>query len=180
MNSIHLTALAALAALTACTGPTSATRLGPDGRPLPVIYRIGPNDGPRIQARMRDAINTVRGQRGLASVELNPELTSAAATHARDMSRQARPWHFGSDGSTPIDRVTRVGYRGQFLGELISETFETELETLTVWLENPETRGILLDPRTRDIGFAWHQEETGKLWWTLTTGAPRGTTELAG
>ncbi len=180
MNTPHLTAYAALALLAACQAPTSATRMGPDGRPLPVIYRIGPNDGPRIRARMRDGINSVRARRGLAAVELNNDLTSAAATHARDMSRQARPWHFGSDGSTPIERVTRVGYRGQFLGELISETFETELETLTVWLENPETRGVLLDPRMREIGFAWHQDDNGKLWWTLTTGAPRATTQALG
>lgn len=173
MKSPYLSAIAALAMLSACVGATDATRLGPDGRPMPVVYRIGPNDAPRVQARMRDGVNTLRTQRGLAQVELNSDLTTAAATHARDMSRQARPWHFGSDGSTPIDRVSRVGYRGQFLGELISETYETELETLTVWMENPETRSILLDPRMREMGFAWHQDANGKLWWTLTTGAPR-------
>lgn len=172
MTSPHLAALAALTGLAACaTAPMSATRLGPDGRPLPVVYRIGPNDGPRIRSRVRDGINTVRSQRGLAAVELNADLTTAAATHARDMSRQSRAWHFGSDGSTPIDRVTRVGYQGRFLGELVSETFETELETLTIWLETPETRGILLDPAMREIGFAWHQDDNGKLWWCLTTGA---------
>lgn len=177
MSTPLLPALAALATLAACAAPTSATRIGPDGRPMPVIYRISSNDAARVRARMRDGINAVRERRGLAPVELNTELTSAAATHASDMSRQSRPWHFGSDGSTPLDRVSRVGYRGRFLGELVSETFETELETLTVWMENRETRSVLLDPNMREIGFAWHQDPNGKLWWTLTTGAPRtGTT----
>lgn len=173
-------ALIALAALAACTTPGTPMRMGPDGRPMPVIYRITDREVPRIQLRMRDAINTVRRQSGLGPVEFNVQLTSAAATHARDMSIQGRPWHFGSDGSSPIDRVNRVGYGGMFLGETMSETFETELETLTSWLEQRDTRAIILEPRATEIGFAWHQEANGKLWWVLTTGTtadlPQGAT----
>jgi len=176
MNKPLFSVLAAVAMLAACAEPVSQ-RMGPDGRPVPTVYRITSADVESVQVRMRDSINTVRGQQGLPPVELNAQLTSAAATHARDMSVQGRPWHFGSDGSSPIDRVQRVGYSGQFLGELISETFETELETLTAWLEQRETRSVLLERRMREIGFAWHQESNGKLWWTLTTGAP---TEMAG
>lgn len=179
MPSPLLPAIAALATLAACTTAGAPMRMGPDGRPVPVVYRISAAEVPRVQVRMRDGINTVRAQQGLPPVELNAELTSAAATHARDMALQGRPWHFGSDGSSPIDRVQRVGYDGHFLGELISETFETELETLTAWLEQRETRTVLLEPRMREIGFAWHQEANGKLWWTLTTGAPREV-EIAG
>ncbi|MCW1931213.1 CAP domain-containing protein [Pararhodobacter zhoushanensis] len=149
-------------------------RLGPDGRPVAVVYRIAERDVPQIQARMRDAINTVRQQQGLAPVEFDVALTSAAATQARDMALQGRPWHFGSDGSSPIDRVRRVGYTGHFLGETLSETYETELETLTAWLTEADTRGILLDPRARQLGFAWHQDANGKLWWVLTTGVDDG------
>lgn len=145
-------------------------RMGADGRPVPVVYRITPADVPRIQARMRDAVNTVRAAQALPEVELNAELTAAAAAHSRDMAAQARPWHFGSDGSSPLDRAQRAGYGGEFRGEMISETFETELETLAVWMETRETRSVLLDPQTNQIGFAWYQEPTGKLWWTMTTG----------
>ena len=169
-NPLLPIASAALAFLAACAPAGGGMRLGADGRPVPTVYRIGPGDGPRIQARMRDGINAARARRGLGSVELNDRLTSAASTHARDMARQSRPWHFGSDGSSPLDRAQRAGYSGQFLGELVSETFETELETLTAWLEARETRGLLLDPRMNEIGFAWFQEQNGKLWWTLTTG----------
>ncbi|KPQ06899.1 MAG: hypothetical protein HLUCCA12_07980 [Rhodobacteraceae bacterium HLUCCA12] len=172
MTKHLISAFATLVLLAACAEPVPQ-RMGPDGRPIPVVYRIGSEDREEIQVRMRDAISTVRAQQGLPPVELNAELTSAAATHARDMSIQSRPWHFGSDGSSPIDRVERVGYDGHFLGELISETYETELETLTAWLEQRETRAVLLEPRMREIGFAWHQESNGKLWWTLTTGTPQ-------
>ena len=103
-------------------------------------------------------------------LELNPQLTAAAATHSRDMHAQNRPWHFGSDGSSPLDRVARTGYSGTMLGENISETFETELETLAAWMQEADTRDVILDPRARNLGFAWFQESNGKLWWTLLTG----------
>jgi len=86
------------------------------------------------------------------------------------MAVQNRPWHFGSDGSSPIDRVRRAGYPGMMLGENISETFETELETLSAWMGDPTTAAVVLDPNARDLGFAWYQEPGGKLWWTMVTG----------
>ena len=155
-------------ALAACSTPEP--RFGPDGKPLPVVYRIGKSDVATIQFRMLDSVNALRQARGAGPVTLSSELTAAAVTHARDMSVQNRPWHFGSDGSSPLDRATRVGYSGKLIGENISETYETELETLSAWMEVAETREVILDPRARDLGFAWHQESSGKIWWTLVMG----------
>lgn len=159
---------AALLALAACSTPEP--RFGPDGRPLPQVYRIKNSDTAEIQFRMLDGVNALRDARGAPPIRLNSELTAAAKTHSRDMSRQNRPWHFGSDGSSPIDRVKRVGYEGRLIGENISETYETELETLAAWMQTPETREVILDPRARDLGFAWFQESSGKIWWTMVTG----------
>ena len=155
-------------ALTACA-PT-APQMGADGKPLPRLYRIGMGDKARIQYRMLDAVNALRRAAGAPEVELDAKLTAAAATHSRDMSVQNRPRHFGSDGSSPIDRVRRVGYDGMLLGENISETYETELETLGAWMEQPDTRRVIVDPDARKLGFSWYQESNGKIWWTLITG----------
>ena len=86
------------------------------------------------------------------------------------MSVQNRPWHFGSDGSSPIDRVRRAGYPGQMLGENISETYETELETLAAWMDETGSREVLLDKRATNMGFSWYQDSSGKIWWTLVMG----------
>jgi uncharacterized protein YkwD len=134
------------------------------------MYRIDPAERDRIKLRFLDGMNAIRQSRGATPVALNSELTAAAATHARDMAVQNRPWHFGSDGSSPLDRVRRVGYGGRLLGENISETFETELQTLAAWMEEPETRDIIIDPRARDLGFDWFQEPSGKIWWTMVVG----------
>ncbi|MCG6901899.1 MAG: CAP domain-containing protein [Rhodobacter sp.] len=149
---------------------TTVPQMAADGKPLPRLYRISKSDTSRIQFRMLDSINALRQAAGVGQVTLNAQLNAAAATHSRDMAVQNRPWHFGSDGSSPIERVQRAGYTLTMLGENISETFETELETLAAWMETPDTRSVIMDRRARDLGFAWHQESGGKIWWTLIMG----------
>lgn len=162
-------------ALSGCVGGMGAgVPLGPDGRPLPQVYNIAAQGPGVVEFRFLDALNALRASRGLPQAVLNAELNAAAATHSRDMSVQNRPWHFGSDGSSPLTRVQRVGYTGTLVGEVISETYETELETLGAWMRTPDQRAVLLDPAVTEIGFAWFQESNGKIWWTLVTGARGG------
>ncbi|MFN3824788.1 MAG: CAP domain-containing protein [Pseudorhodobacter sp.] len=169
MKVLSVVALCAAVAVSACA-PAPEIRVGSDGRPLPQLYRISATQANQIPFRMLDSVNALRQAQGAPQLQLNAQLNAAAATHARDMSVQNRPWHFGSDGSSPLDRVQRVGYGGRLFGELISETFETELETLSAWMANADTRAVLLDAQARDMGFAWFQEPAGKIWWTLIVG----------
>ena len=133
-------------------------------------YRISSGSTSKIQFRVLDSINVLRKASGAGPVEMDAQLNAAAATHSRDMSLQNRPWHFGSDGSSPLDRVVRVGYPGKLTGENISETYETEIETLAAWMEQDDTRSVILDPNATDLGIAWFQEKNGKIWWTLVMG----------
>ena len=156
--------LALTVALSACApSSTSGGKVGGS-------YRISRSDAGTIQFRMLDSVNALRSSAGVTPLALDAKLNAAAATHSRDMSVQNRPWHFGSDGSSPIDRIQRVGYTGGLVGEVISETYETELETLAAWMEQPDTRRILMAPDGRQMGFFWYQENGGKIWWTLVVG----------
>lgn len=168
---MRLPAVLAVLALVAACAPVEPPRLGPDGRPLPQVYSISQADTGKIQYRMLDGVNALRQAAGAPPLTLNAQLNAAAATHARDMAVQNRPWNFGSDGSSMLDRVQRAGYPGMALGENISETYETELETLSAWMQVGRTRSVILDPAARDMGFAWFQEPSGKIWWTLVTGS---------
>lgn len=163
---------AALALLSACTPAPRGVPLGPDGLPLPQVYQIAPSESDAVQFRMLDGVNALRQAAGASPLRFDARLNAAAATHSRDMSVQNRPWHFGSDGSSPLDRAQRVGYTGKILGENISETYETELQTLAAWMAQPETRAVILDPQAAQMGFSWFQEPGGKIWWTLVTGTP--------
>lgn len=168
-RSAVLTVCAALL-LSACATSAPQSMIGPDGRPLPTLYKIDGKTAAAIPQRTQESLNALRAAKGLQPLQMNAALTAAAAAHSRDMSAQNRPWHFGSDGSSPLLRAQRAGYMGHFLGELISETYETELATLADWSSQADTRSIFFDPAANEMGFAWYQEPNGKIWWTLTTG----------
>lgn len=165
----NIIAITALGFLAAC-GAGGGRQLGPDGMPLPSRYTIRAADHDAIQLRMLDGVNSLRRAAGLFPVQMSAQLNAAAATHSRDMSLQNRPWHFGSDGSSPLDRARRVGFTGQITGEVISETFETEMETLAAWMQKQDTRAVILDANAQYMGFEWLQESSGKIWWTMVFG----------
>jgi uncharacterized protein YkwD len=170
MSRILVLLVSALLVLSACAPALIPPQIGADGKPLPKVYRIEASNSSEIQYRMLDSVNALRSAAGHQSVQLNAQLNAAAATHSRDMSVQNRPWHFGSDGSSPITRVQRVGYTGGLIGENISETYETELETLAAWMDETSTRNVILSPKATNLGFSWLQENNGKIWWTLVMG----------
>ena len=154
-------ALLLLAGLTAaCAAPPA-----PDGARV-----IGAFETDAVRVAHVDALNAFRSEQGLQPVQLSARLTAAAATQARDMSVQKRAWHFGSDGTSPADRVERAGFAGEFLGENISESFDDEIEVLQSWINAPSSRAVLSAPEADSVGFAWYQEAGGKLWWVQVLG----------
>lgn len=169
MTKLTLAAAIALMTLSACAISPQA-QLGPDGQPIPVAYRITARDGAQIPDRVLVQINMLRTQQGMAPLTLSQPLGAAAMSHAQDMSAQNRAWHFGSDGSSPLERVRRQGYAGRLLGEDISETYENEISTLNAWMQTRDTRDILMDPRARELGIGWFQEQTNKIWWVVLVG----------
>ena len=150
---------------------SSAPPVDASGTAAPRVYRITNAEAEKIPFRLLDSVNALRTAKGVQPLAFNAALNAAALTHSRDMAVQNRPWHFGSDGSSPLLRVQRVGYTGQFVGETISETYQTELETLSAWMAEPDTRDVILSAPAREIGFAWFQEKSGKIWWTMVLGA---------
>jgi len=153
----------AVLGLAACQGPVSA--------PPFERYEISAQRRAEIPERMLAAVNALRQEAGVGLLVLDPALSAAAAGHSKDMSRQNRPWHFGSDGSSPLMRVAAAGFAGVFLGETVSETYETELETISVWAADTGTRAVLLAPAATHLGVGFFQERSGKIWWTLVVGA---------
>jgi uncharacterized protein YkwD len=169
MKPLPLLLSAGLLVLAACETPTTTT-LGDGTTGVAKVFRINGRKAQQVPYRMLDSINALREAAGAPPLSLDPKLTAAAKTHANDMMTQNRPWHFGSDGSSPLQRVQRTGYTGAMLGETISETFESDIETLAAWMEQRDTRNVILDKRATHLGIGWAQEPNGKLWWTLVMG----------
>ncbi|ABL70667.1 Allergen V5/Tpx-1 family protein [Paracoccus denitrificans PD1222] len=179
MLRLSTLALVSVLALAACQQPQP--QLGPDGQPLPVAYKITPREEAEIPGRVLGQINALRANVAAPAMMQSPMLDAAAKVHARDMAAQNRAWHFGSDGSSPLDRVRRQGYSGHLVGENISETYENEITTLNAWMQTRDTRDVIMDPRATEFGIGWYQEPSGKIWWVLITGGAGGApTAMAG
>lgn len=167
----HINAVAILALLvTGACAPRhlqQAPMAAPAGPAAPVAPPA--DDRAAISARVLQQINTLRANLSLAPLSPNPQLDAAAMAHSRDMSAQNRAWHWGSDGSSPLDRARRQGFNGTLIGENISETYENEIETLSAWMSTRDTRDVIMDPAATQLGFAWFTEPSGKVWWTLLT-----------
>lgn len=175
MTKFSVLAVCATALLAACSPAPKGPLVGPDGRPLPQVYKMTKADIAEIPFRVVDSVNTLRAAKGVQQVQLNDQLNAASVEHSRNMSSQNRPWHFGSDGSSPLLRAQRAGYAGHLQGELVAETYQSELEVLADWSGQTDTRAVLMDPSANQLGIGWYQEPNGKLWWTLMTGdATRG------
>jgi uncharacterized protein YkwD len=158
MPRLLLAALLALSTLAACES-------GGGGG-----LRLTQADADPIRLRHLDAVNAVRIESGVQPVQLSAELNAAAETHARDMSVQQRAWHFGSDLTSPRERAFRAGYRGEIVGENLSEGSDSDLTVLSTWLDFADTRAVILDPAARGLGIGWYQEPTGKIWWVQLLG----------
>ncbi|MDO5630804.1 MAG: CAP domain-containing protein [Paracoccus sp. (in: a-proteobacteria)] len=183
MRNVQAIAVLAMLALSGCNtqlqvppwagGGAAAPESGviaPDTGAAPVAYTITQAEGQQIPGRVLAQVNSLRAGSGLAPLMLSPQLSSAAAVHSRDMAGQNRAWHWGSDGSSPSERAQRQGFYGHVLGENISESYENDMQTLNAWMQVRDTRDIIMDPTATQLGFAWYQEDTRKIWWTLLTG----------
>ncbi len=135
------------------------------------LYVIDQNEARKIPPLFLISVNTLRSQSGLNDLDYSASLNAAAFTHALDMSLQNRPWHFGSDRSSPYFRVKRAGYQGALLGENISESFETPINVIKSWTVDESTRANLLDPDADQLGVGWKQDPDGRIWWVVLVGS---------
>ncbi len=118
------------------------------------------------------AINSYRGEKGLPPLKLDARLTAAAKAHSRDLAKSDRISHYGSDGSSPWDRVARTGYAAALAAENIGTGQASMLEVIKGWKGSAAHNQNLLLPDAEDMGIALVQEPKSefKTFWTLVVG----------
>jgi uncharacterized protein YkwD len=131
--------------------------------------------GTRLDAeKARDLVNAYRRQNGLRPLKLQPALTEAARSHARDLAKWDRISHFGSDGSNPWDRVKRAGYNARLAAENVGTGQITIDEVMKGWEASPGHKKNLLLPEAEHMGIALVQDPKTefKTFWTLVIASP--------
>lgn len=122
----------------------------------------------------RDLINTYRIAKGLRPLMIHPQLTQAAQKHSKDLASQDKISHYGSDGSSPWDRVMKSGFKPRVAAENVGTGQMTVKEVFKGWKDSPShDENLLLNDATH-LGIAMvHQPNSRmKTFWTLVVGSP--------
>jgi uncharacterized protein YkwD len=121
-----------------------------------------------------DLINELRHAKGLPPLTVSAELTQAAQMQAANLARSGTLSHIGPDGSTPLDRVRRSGYKPRMAAENIAGGQPTAVDAVRSWRESEGHLRNLLLPDATQMGIAQINDPRSVLrtYWTLVVGAP--------
>jgi uncharacterized protein YkwD len=86
-----------------------------------------------VRARVIALHNQYRIAHGLSALTANAKLTIAAQSHADDMATHKNLSHTGSNGSTPFERMTKVGYAWSTASENVAEGYATADAVMSAW-----------------------------------------------
>ncbi len=161
--SLRVAAIAVLGLL--ASGCTGVAFVSPE-------YAARPVQPLNQQAALAE-INAYRAANGLPALVLDARLSRAAAAHAQDQARRGRMGHNGSDGSKPMDRAARAGYRPKIASENVAAGYKSFSDVMRGWEGSSGHRENLLRPNVKAAGIAMSQSTDGRAYWTLVLGAER-------
>ncbi len=119
-------------------------------------------------------VNNYRLDKGLRPLRLNARLTDAALLHSKDLAKNDRISHYGSDGSDTWDRVRRTGYQASLTAENVGTGQLSLAEVFLGWQKSPDHNANLLLADAEEMGIALvHDQSTQfKTFWTMVIGSP--------
>lgn len=101
------------------------------------------------------ATNQQRNANGVASLNLNSKLNSAAQTKANDMVTRNYWSHNTPEGNPPWVFISNAGYSYTKAGENLAYGFATSDDTIIGWMNSPAHKANLLDSAFKDVGFGF-------------------------
>ena len=165
-HSLRLLAVAALAGLGGCAAEQELP-----GEPS--FYRsLATADAKIDAATAASMISGYRGNNGLTSVTVDPELMKLAEAQAQAMASRDKLDH---NVSRAFDaRLKAQGYRAKAAAENVSAGYHTLAEAFSGWRDSPPHRAnMLLNGATRmGIAAVYAPKSKYKVFWALILAAP--------
>lgn len=122
-----------------------------------------------LEREIFDAVNAVRGDRGLERLAWSPALAEVARAHSRNMARLGFFDHFDLDGRTPAKRLDAAGITYTRAEENIAKNLRADdpvADTVQGWMESPPHRQAILDARVIRSGVGVALAEDGTIYFT--------------
>ena len=98
--------------------------------------------------------NENRVSQGLTALQLDPQLSAAAAAKAADMVARDYWAHASPMGTQPWFFITQAGYSYRYAGENLARDFSNAPDIIQAWMDSPTHRENLLNSNYHDIGIA--------------------------
>jgi uncharacterized protein YkwD len=103
-----------------------------------------------------ELINQERAAAQLPPLQVELRLVQAAEAHAADMGAHGFMSHTGSDGSSPLDRITATGYPVVSVGENVAmgTIYDAAEEVIAAWMSSTDGhREIILGASFTHVGI---------------------------
>lgn len=137
-----------------------------------------------LQQQLLDAHNAARSvgrQCGTNFMPAVPALTwsctlgQVATNHSQDMASNNFFSHTGSNGLSPFDRMSNLGYNYRAAGENIYAGSASASSATNAWLQSPGHCANIMSPSFTEMGGAMQQNSssTYRYYWTVNFGTPR-------
>lgn len=107
---------------------------------------------PIWQADILFHVNAARATQGLAALQWNEKLASAAAAHATDLQACGKLAHESCDGNQLPQRAGRAGYAFRRITENLALCACDAATVVQAWLQSEGHRRNLLDPAVTEMG----------------------------
>lgn len=98
--------------------------------------------------------NQERGNNGVAPLNLDSSLNSAAQAKANDMIEKNYWAHVSPDGTTPWAFISAAGYQYTVAGENLAKDFSQSSGVVAGWMASPAHRDNIVNSAYRDVGYA--------------------------
>lgn len=106
--------------------------------------------------QLQTLINGERTKNNLTALNTNAQLATAAKDHDADMLCNNYFSNIGLDKSTPEERLSRAGFTGTGIAELIfASPTGTPQDALNWWMNNPQNKEQLLNADSNVLGVAY-------------------------
>jgi len=103
-----------------------------------------------------DLTNEHRIANGLNPLQWDDVLATASREHSEDMFYSNNMSHTGSDGSTPGQRIDRMGIAWRRWAENVAAGQQTPAEVVEGWMNSPGHRANILNPNLTTLGVGFY------------------------
>ncbi len=104
--------------------------------------------------KLTEYTNEQRKLNKVKPLTYNKKLATAANEKAKNMFVNNYWAHFGPNGETPWQFITKSGYRYESAGENLAKNFLYSKNVVTAWMNSPTHRDNVLRKDFTEVGFA--------------------------